>query len=267
MEISNKRKWIVNWLKDYASSTGFKGFVVGLSGGVDSTCSAALAVEAVGKENVFGVLMPCTVGNQKSRSQDIDDAILIAKFLGIDSKVVSLNTAAEEILGATDIKVETNSLLVSNVKARLRAVTLRMFAEEKHHLVLGTTNRTEDLLGYFTKGGDGGSGVDVEPIASLYKYEVRDMVRSYGFDEKLADRVATAGLFDGQTDEDEIGVTYAQLDALFEFMELTKKNIYDFHLTEFAHSHFGFTYAQIKDIQKRMMSTDHKRKVPPSPNF
>jgi len=265
--ISNKKELIVNWLKDYATDTGFNGFVVGLSGGVDSTCSAALAVQAVGKENVFGVLMPCTLGSQKSRSQDIDDAILVAKFLGIDCKVVSLNAAAEEILSATDIQVGTNSLLVSNVKARLRAVTLRMYAEQKHYLVLGTTNRTEDLLGYFTKGGDGGSGVDVEPIATLFKYQVRDIVRSYGFDEKLANRVPTAGLFDDQTDEGELGVTYDQLDALFEFMELTNKNIYDFHLTEFTHSHFGFTYAQIKDIQKRMMSTDHKRKVPPSPTF
>ena len=270
MKILDKRELIAKWLKEYAEQANVKGYVVGLSGGVDSTCAAALAVEAVGKENVYGVSMPCTLGSQKSRGQDIDDAILVAKILGIECQVVHLNTAAEEMIGTTGVHVDMNSILVSNMKARLRAITLRMLTEEKHYLVLGTTNRTEDVLGYFTKGGDGGSGIDVEPIAHLYKYEVREMVKSFGFPDALVNRVPSAGLFDDQTDEGELGVKYSQLDALFELMddlhshrEISMQDS-DYLIRTFALNHFGFTEQQLHDIYERIYSTKHKRKLAPT---
>jgi NAD+ synthase len=267
MNLDAKRKDIVKWLHDYRLSftNNPPGYVIGLSGGIDSALSAALAVEAVGKENVYGVILPCAYDDEIQRTQDIVDAKRVANHLGINFSEFNLGNVAEEFAGTLQVSRIANRLAGANIKARLRMTALRTVAELKGMLVLGTTNRTEDLLGYFTKGGDGGSGVDVEPIAGLYKYEVRELLKYYEFPEDLVNRTPTAGLWDDQTDEDELGISYVKLDAYFELRNSASGYIDFVH--EYATNHLGLTSEQCIKIDQMLITTEHKRNMPPSPKF
>lgn len=224
-----------DFLADYLKQTGAKGYVIGLSGGVDSTAVVALAVNAVGKDNVYGLMLPCSPNMDMSRKSDIEDALEIVQHLHIRNKMVNLYDEAISLFN----KIQTNqslaeSLVLGNIKARLRMIALRAAAEDMGYLVLGTTNRPEDVLGYFTKGGDGGSGVDVEPMQQLYKWEVRGIVNHFGFNDKLVNRIPTAGLWTGQTDEKELGFSYNIIDWTLmskidsTLVDLTQPNIESF---------------------------------------
>lgn len=268
---------ISNWLADYAKTTGFRGYVIGLSGGIDSAVSASLAVRAVGADNVLGILLPCAISGERPREEDINDAMLLANSLGISAKILDLGSVAGEIFRPLKniTKIE-NKLVLSNIKARLRMTAIRAYAESNHCLVLGTTNKTEEYLGYYTKAGDGGAGVDVEPIADLFKYEVFQMAKELGnIPTKIIDRVPTAGLFDNQTDETEIGITYKEIDRYLEFREnltnvfgLNKYMDYtDFMKCSAKAEEIFFEDWIIEKIEKMIAINDHKRKNPPSIEF
>ena len=222
-----------NFLADYLKQTGAKGYVIGLSGGVDSTAAAALAVNAVGEDNVYGLMLPCSPPNDISRKSDIEDAADVVQHLHIKNKMINMYDEAISLHKKINNYSDEN-LILGNIKARLRMMALRAKAEELGYLVLGTTNRPEDVLGYFTKGGDGGSGVDVEPMQQLYKWEVRGIVNHFGFNDKLVNRIPTAGLWTGQTDEKELGFSYNIIDWTLmskidsTLVDLTQSNIESF---------------------------------------
>lgn len=266
---------ITNWLADFAINKGFNGYVIGLSGGVDSAVSASLAVRALGKDKVLGILLPCAIPGERDRTEDVELAKKLADNLGINYVIVRLDTPAEHLF--LNIKLVTNvesHLVLSNIKARLRMTAIRAYAEANHCLVLGTTNKTEEYLGYYTKAGDGGAGVDVEPIADLFKYEVFQMARELGnIPEEIITRAPSAGLFDNQTDESEIGITYSEIDRYLEFREgLTKhfgveryKNHGEnmkYRAKNQAKIHFDDNV--IDEIEKRIVANDHKRNNPPT---
>ena len=265
---------ITKWLADYAKTTGFSGYVIGLSGGIDSAVSASLAVRAVGVDNVLGILLPCAISGERSRNEDIDDAMLLANSLGISAKILDLGIPASEIFRPLKkITTVEGKLILSNIKARLRMTALRAYAESNHCLVLGTTNKTEEYLGYYTKAGDGGAGVDVEPIADLLKWEVFQMARELGnIPTKIINRVPSAGLFDNQTDETEIGITYKEIDRYLEFREkLTDafgfnrySNYADFMKCSAKAEESIFEDWVIEKIENMISINDHKRKNPPS---
>lgn len=222
-----------NFLADYLKQTGAKGYVIGLSGGVDSTAAAALAVNAVGEDNVYGLMLPCSSPTDISRKSDIEDALDVVQHLHIKNKMINIYDEAISLHKKINNSSDEN-LILGNIKARLRMMALRAKAEELGYLVLGTTNRPEDVLGYFTKGGDGGSGVDVEPMQQLYKWEVRGIVNHFGFNDKLVNRIPTAGLWTGQTDEKELGFSYNIIDWTLmskidsTLVDLTQSNIESF---------------------------------------
>lgn len=222
-----------NFLADYLKQTGAKGYVIGLSGGVDSTAAAALAVNAVGEDNVYGLMLPCSPPKDISRKSDIEDALDVVQHLHIKNKMINIYDEAISLHKKINNSSDEN-LILGNIKARLRMMALRAKAEELGYLVLGTTNRPEDVLGYFTKGGDGGSGVDVEPMQQLYKWEVRGIVNHFGFNDKLVNRIPTAGLWTGQTDEKELGFSYNIIDWTLmskidsTLVDLTQSNIESF---------------------------------------
>ena len=204
-------KKISRWMYEYAENAKAKGYVIGLSGGVDSAVVAALAADAVGADNVFGVIMPI-----ESRGDDRLDAELVAQELGIKYTVVELeNTfrAMQKAFPVKQKKIETQA----NTKARLRMTMLYNFAGEMGYLVAGTGNRSEDAVGYFTKYGDG--GVDILPIAEYYKHEIREIAEMFGFPETIYNRTSTAGLWDGQPDEEDLGISYDDLDAILSFID------------------------------------------------
>ena len=195
---------IEEFLKKYLEESHCKAYVLGLSGGVDSSLVAAIAKKAVGKDKLF-----CYALDIESNPADVEDAKKVAKELDLNLEVINLSKTYHSYL--EDLKGDNFLRLTkSNLKVRMRMVALFAFAQEKSGLVLGTDNMDERYVGYFTKYGDGAA--DVLPIVYLTKKEVREAAELYGLSSLLANRIPSAGLFEGQTDETEMGVKYEDLD-------------------------------------------------------
>ncbi|MBQ7545139.1 MAG: NAD(+) synthase [Synergistaceae bacterium] len=191
------------WLRDEVASAGANGIVLGLSGGIDSSVLAALGREALGREGVLGVIMPC-----HSIPDDEEDARLLAEAVDVKFERADLSGVFDAMCALAGGNL--SSLTTSNLKARLRMVTLYTFAQSRNFLVCGTSNRSEYETGYFTKYGD--SGVDLMPLAGFLKREIRAMARELGVPGRIITKAPSAGLYDGQTDEGDMGFTYDVLD-------------------------------------------------------
>ena len=192
-----------SWLCDRLSEAHADGIVLGLSGGIDSSVLAALGREALGRDKVLGVIMPC-----HSIDEDEADARLLAEAVDVDFIRVDLSEVFDTML--KNIGGEFTSLVKSNMKARLRMVTLYAVAQSKNFLVCGTSNKSEFETGYFTKFGD--SGVDLMPLANFLKREIRELAKILGVPEKIITKAPSAGLYEGQTDEGDMGFSYDTLD-------------------------------------------------------
>ena len=204
MELKEYLLEIEEFLKKYLEESHCKAYVLGLSGGVDSSLVAAIARKAVGKDKLY-----CYAIDIESNPADVEDAKKVAKELDLNLEVINLSNTYRSYLD--DLKGnDFIRLTKSNLKVRMRMVALFAFAQEKSGLVLGTDNMDERYVGYFTKYGDGAA--DVLPIVYLTKKEVREAAELYGLSSLLANRVPSAGLFEGQTDETEMGVKYVDLD-------------------------------------------------------
>jgi NAD+ synthase len=196
------------WLRREVEAGRGVGAVLGLSGGVDSAAVAALAKRAF-PHHALGVLMPC-----HGDPSDAEDAALVALHFDLATATVDLGPAYDalvEELGRSSSDLPESRLATANLKPRLRMTTLYAFANLLDYRVLGTGNLDELTIGYFTKYGDGGA--DLLPLGSLTKGEVRDLARELGVPQRIVDKPPSAGLWAGQTDEGEMGLTYAQLDA------------------------------------------------------
>lgn len=211
---------IVAFIRSKMKESGASGAVIGLSGGVDSTLTAYLAVEALGPENVLGLLLPEKgITSQK----DIDDALEIVKILGIDHKIIEISPVLRSFSKTIQDFDRANNIANGNLKARTRMCILYYHANLMRRMVTGTGNRTELLLGYFTKYGDG--GVDIEPLGGIYKTQVRGLARYMGVPDEIIDKTPTAGLWKGQTDEGELGVSYDTADKILTMLVDEKKDI------------------------------------------
>lgn len=235
---------ITEWLRTYAKNAGAKGYVIGLSGGVDSSASCGLGVAAVGKENVLGVLLPSVVGYK----DDVGDGKRVANHFGIRYVVHPIKSTVEAI--KKEHQGEISPFVLGNVQARIRMTTLRLYAELNSYLVLGTTNKSEDMVGYFTKAGDGGHGVDIEPLAEYYKSEIKQFARYFDLPDDLVNRIPSAGLQPGLTDEGELGFTY---DDLEKYWRWRGDKPGDCPVTDEVMN-------KIESLYKR---TEHKRILPP----
>ena len=191
------------WLRAEVNNAHASGIVLGLSGGIDSSVLAALGREALGRESVLGVIMPC-----HSIDEDEADARLLAEAIDVNFIRVDLSGVFDSMLNA--IGGDFNSLVKSNMKARLRRVTLYAVAQSKNFLVCGTSNKSEFETGYFTKFGD--SGVDLMPLANFLKREIREIAKILNVPEKIITKAPSAGLYEGQTDEGDMGFSYDVLD-------------------------------------------------------
>jgi NAD+ synthase len=197
---------IASWIRGEIEGAGLSGAVVGLSGGIDSAVVSGLCARAVGPENVTGVAMPAY-----SNPADVADARLIAEHWGIEYREIDLGGVFDSLL---ELLPDGSQLADANLKPRLRMLTLYHLANTLNRMVIGTGNRSELEVGYFTKYGDG--GVDLLPIGSLLKVEVRELAREMGVPDAIIERPPSAGLWEGQTDEQELGITYEQLDEAIE---------------------------------------------------
>lgn len=197
------------FIGDTLAATGHDGVVVGLSGGIDSAVSAAVAVRALTAAQVLGVMLPYATSSPDS----LADADAVAQSLGIATERVDITPMVDaylETAGATDL------LRRGNVMARVRMTVLYDLSARDRRLVLGTGNRTEDLLGYTTHHGDNASALN--PIGQLYKTEIRMLAAHLGLPAALLVKAPSADLWVGQADEDELGFTYAEADRLLHFL-------------------------------------------------
>ncbi|MFH1352812.1 MAG: NAD(+) synthase [bacterium] len=196
-------KQIANWIKGQVKKAKAKGIVVGLSGGVDSALCAALCKEALGKK-LLGLIMPC-----HSDPADTADALIFSKKFNIRTKKIDLTKTYDSL---TRLYPSGGKTALANIKPRLRMITLYYFANSLNYLVCGTGNKSEAMMGYFTKYGDGGA--DILPLGDILKTEVRQLARNMVLPKKIIDKAPSAGLWKGQTDEGEMKITYDNLDAL-----------------------------------------------------
>jgi len=218
---------IILKLREYL---GNKKAIIGISGGIDSAIVAALCARAVGKENVLGVLIP--YGKQSA-----EDGKLVANHIGIENKEINIKEMVDKFN-----YIEFDKISLGNIMARMRMIILYSFANQLNGMVIGTSNKTETEIGYFTKYGDG--GCDIEPIADIYKTEIFEIAKILGIPQKIINRKPSAELFDGQTDEGEIGANYGEIDSVLKG-EINNGKIYD-------------------EIQRRIKSSEHKRHMPPT---
>lgn len=237
---------ITEWLRRKVEEAGTRGLVLGVSGGIDSAVVAALIKRAF-PESSLGLILPCF--NSK---EDVEDAHLVCDHIGIQKMVINLeephliildkvNAGLQNLLYSADSLNSNRRMSDANLRARLRMSTLYTVANFLNYLVVGTDNLAEMYMGYFTKYGDG--GVDLLPLSNFTKREVRTLARVLEIPEKIIKKAPSAGLWVGQTDEEEMGVTYEEIDDYLEGRQVSEE-------------------AQQR-IERLHRNSEHKRNTPP----
>lgn len=196
----------VEFIKNLVRASGTRGIIFGNSGGKDCALVGILCKAAC--ENTVGVIMPCA--SKRNFGSDYDDGMEVAKKYGIETRVVDLTAVREAELAALSSVTEMTPASAANIAPRLRMTTLYSIGGSENLLVAGTGNRSERYMGYFTKWGDG--AFDFDPIADLTVTEVYEFLEYLGAPRSIIEKAPSAGLFEGQTDEQEMGVTYAAID-------------------------------------------------------
>ena len=248
LDLNKELDRILDFIRNYLHSSGFEKVVLGLSGGVDSAVTAALAVRALGRHNVIAAMMPYV----SSHPDSLNDALKLAEQLKIEARTVLISPLVDYYFDEYD--PQANSLRRGNWMARLRMNVLYDLTAKEKALVIGTSNRTELLVGYFTQFGD--SACAFEPIGHLYKTEVWQLAALLGIPEKIITKIPTADLWQGQTDEADLGMRYAELDEII--YELTELDL------DLAGSlNLKYPREQYQKVERMIRASAFKRQLPP----
>ncbi len=240
------RRMLVQFIKDQVHNAGFSKCIIGLSGGIDSAVSTYLAVGALGKKNVLAVMMPYKISSPESKS----DAESVIASLDIRSELVDITPMVDPLF---ESQLITDNLRKGNIMARERMIILYDFSQKEHALVIGTSNKTESLLGYGTLFGD--MACAVNPLGDLYKTHIWDLAETLGVPKKIIEKKPTADLWAGQTDEGELGFNYRDVDKLLYFMIDERRN--DAELRD-----LGFEMSFISTVRKKIQINQFKRRPP-----
>jgi NAD+ synthase len=244
------RDRVVSFLRERLSSSGLDRYVIGISGGLDSTVALHLAVETVGADSVTGIVLP----DHPSAPENMQDARDLCETVDIEWREANIASLVADYTDRMPYEVDTLSL--GNLRARTRMVFLYLEANVHDGLVVGPDNRSEYLLGYFTKFGDGAA--DIRPLGDLYKTEVYDLAEHIGVDEKFIEKTPTAELWAGQTDEGEIGVEYEDIDPFL------RAYVDDDEGVEGAAETAGVDMETAERLAELVDGSAHKRDVPPT---
>jgi len=251
IDLNEQVELIVTFIKKQLTSAGFSKLIVGLSGGIDSSVTAALCVKAVGMENVIGVMLPY----RKSHPDSLNDALEVVNILGIKHKLIDISPMVDSYFDKYD--QDAANLRKGNRMARERMCVLYDLSAKYKALVAGTGNLSELMIGYCTQYGD--SACAFEPIGHLYKTEVYMMAEVLGLPQSVINKKPTADLWEGQTDEDEIGISYAELDEILCHMLDMKKN--EKELIS------NFSKEKINKVMRLIQISEFKRNMPPAPEM
>ena len=241
-----------DFIKTYVKNSGCKGVIVGLSGGIDSVVTAVLCKNILGKKNTHCIFLPESA-TPKTDMNHID--VIVNKFdlncekKNIDHYLKKINTMFIE---------KSNNLAFANVKARLRMIIIYQYANMTNNIVCGTSNKSEILIGYFTKYGDG--GVDIMPIGDLYKTQVLELAKYLEIPKEIINKPPTAGLLKGQTDEEELKISYKKLDMILFGLE---KKIDISTISKIT----KVTASEVKRIKDMRLKSQHKRRNPLIPKL
>jgi len=252
-ELDRTHDHLVSFIRETVDAAGAEGATLGLSGGIDSTTTAYLAVDALGADGLHGLVMPSEVNDPENMS----DAERVAEDLGIEYDVIEIQPIAEQFFDAVP-EAADSQLATGNVYVRTRAVLNYFVANAENRVVLGTGNRAEAMTGYFTKYGD--QAVDCNPIGGLYKQQVRQLAAHIGVPHDVVMQTPTAGMWEGQTDESEMGVGYDRVDAILALH-------IDGPLSTAAtvRALDGVSREEVERIEELVAGSQHKRSMPPAP--
>ncbi len=248
---------ISGFIKNLIKESKSDGLVVGLSGGIDSSVATYISAQAVSRNKILGLVMP----SETTATEDVEDALSVAEVLGIKKKIVPVDNIAQQFttLTVNSSSQQRHQIAQANLKARVRMMILYYHANAMNRLVLGTGNKSELLVGYFTKYGDG--GVDLLPLGDLYKTDVQKIAIYLNVPLNILNKPPTAGLWHGQTDEKELGITYEVLDKILYLLEDEKlqpdKVADELYIPE----------EEVSRIITLMRSAEHKLVPPPIPKI
>lgn len=241
---------LVNFIKDEMGKTGLNKAVLGLSGGLDSAVVAALCVRALGKENVTGICMPYRTSNPSS----LNDAVAVAENLGINKRTLEISATVDAFAQSNMVNDEkSKATRLGNIMARVRMITVFDYSASEGSIVFGTGNKSEICLGYFTLFGDGASAIN--PIGSIYKTDIFELAKYLSLPERVINKAPSADLFEGQTDENEIGFSYIEMDPVIH--AITELGMKPGEIIEKGHDE-----KLVKLVDSRIKSMSYKLNVP-----
>lgn len=241
---------VKRFIRDYVQKCGANGVVLGVSGGVDSSTTVAIASLALGDHSVLGIAMP---EEETYNATDVQHAKLLAKKFGFDLAIVDISSILKAFFNSLPVYDVADKLSRGNLKARTRMTCLYYYANRLNKLVCGSSDKSEAMMGYFTKWGD--VAADISPLMDLYKTQVRQLALHIGVPEELATKPSTPALWPGHLAEEELGIKYEMLDLVLFGLE-------HFIATEDIAKHLNLPVKLVNNLKKRWLATEHKRRLP-----
>jgi NAD+ synthase len=246
-ETAEKIKWFI---QDYVEKSGVKGIALGLSGGIDSCTTAALSALAIGGKNVLGIMLP---EKETYNVQDIRHAESIVKKFGLKKEKFDITPTLETFYKSIPNFDPRDKLCKGNIKARVRTVYIYYYANKFNMLVCGSSDKSETMMGYFTKWGD--VAADISPIMDLYKTQVRKLAKHIGIPKEIIAKPSSPALWPGQLAEKELGINYELLDLILYGLE-------HFMETKEIANQLGVKKSIVEEVKQRWLSMEHKRQMP-----
>jgi len=250
LDLPEVEKRIRRFIKEYVENAGADGIVLGLSGGIDSATTAAISSLSIGGAKVTGLMLP---EKETYNTKDIDDAKVVAEQFGLKSQVCDITPALDGFYKTIPIFDQADRLCKGNIKARTRMIYLYYYANKLNKIVCGSSDKSETMMGYFTKWGD--VAADISPLMDLYKTQVRKFAEHMGIPPELAAKPSTPALWPNQLAETELGIKYETLDLVLFGLER-------FMATEEIAQQLSVKKLLVEKVKSRWLAVEHKRRLP-----
>jgi NAD+ synthase len=253
LDLAEVEKRIRRFIKEYVENAEAEGIVLGMSGGIDSGTVAAISSLSIGGDKVTGLMLP---ERETYNSKDINDAKVVAEKFGLKTTVCEITPTLEGFYKTIPIFDQTEKLCKGNIKARTRMIYLYYYANKLNMIVCGSSDKSETMMGYFTKWGD--VAADISPLMDLYKTQVRKLAEHVGIPPELAAKPSTPALWPNQLAETELGIKYETLDLILYGLER-------FMTTEEIAQQISVKKPLVEKVKSRWLAVEHKRRLPLTP--